>query len=105
MKLFSKKYKFTDKKISRGGVLSSLFAVISAALLYSGVYISFKADGNGGMDVGMLGAGALIAAVIGFIIGARSFKKDNIFLSFPWFGVVSNAILGIFMLCVILIGI
>ena len=105
MGLFSRKYKFTDKKISRGGVLSSLFAVIAVGMLYMGVYISYKADGNGGTNVGMLGAGAFIASLTGFIIGIRSFKKDNIFLGFPWFGVVSNAIIGVFMLCVILIGI
>ena len=75
MRLFSRKYKFTDKKISRGGVLSSLFAVLATTSL------------------------------AGFIVGIKSFKKDNIFLGFPWFGVVSNAIIWIIMFFVILVGI
>lgn len=104
MGIFNKKYKFTDKKLSRGGILSSLFVLIAAGLLYAGVYISYKADGNGGTNVGLLGAGAFIASIIGFIIGIRSFKKDDVFLGFPWFGVVGNAIIWIFMAGVILVG-
>ena len=49
MGLFSKKYKFTNKKISKGGVMSSLFAVLSAIFVYMGVYTSYKADGAGGI--------------------------------------------------------
>lgn len=105
MKLFSKKYKFTDKKISRGGILSSLFAVFAVVLIYIGVYISYKADGNGGMNVGLLGMGAFVLSLTGLIVGVKSFKKEDVFLGFPWFGVVSNAIIWIFMLCIILIGI
>ncbi len=104
MSIFNRKYKFTDKKISRGGILSSLFVLIAAGLLYAGVYISYKADGNGGANVGLLGAGAFLASIIGFIIGIRSFKKDDVFLGFPWFGVVGNAIIWIFMAGVILVG-
>lgn len=104
MGIFNKKYKFTDKKLSRGGILSSLFVLIAAGLLYAGVYISYKADGNGGADVGMLGAGAFLVAVTGFIVGIRSFKKDDVFLGFPWFGVVGNAIIWIFMAGVVLVG-
>lgn len=105
MRLFSRKYKFTDKKISRGGVLSSLFAVLATVLLVVGVYISYKADGQGGISVGLLGAGAFAVSLAGFIVGIKSFKKDNIFLGFPWFGVVSNAVIWIIMFFVILVGI
>lgn len=105
MGLFTKKYKFTDKKISRGGILSSLFAVIALVLIIVGVYLSYKARGNGDMSVGLLGMGAALISVAGLIIGVKSFKQEDIFLGFPWFGVVSNALLCIFMLCVILIGI
>ncbi len=104
MSIFNKKYKFTDKKLSRGGILSSLFVLIAAGLLYAGVYISYKADGNGGANVGMLGAGAFLVSITGFIVGIRSFKKDDVFLGFPWFGVVGNAIIWIFMAGVILVG-
>ena len=54
--------------------------------------------------MGLLGAGAFLASIIGFIIGIRSFKKDDVFLGFPWFGVVGNAIIWIFMAGVILVG-
>ena len=99
-----RKYKFTDKKISRGGVVSSLFVLIAAGLLYAGIYISYKADGNGGANVGMLGAGAFFVALVGFIIGIRSFKEEEVFLGFPWFGVVGNAVIWLFMAGVILVG-
>lgn len=99
-----RKYKFTDKKISRGGVVSSLFVLIAVGLLCAGVYISYKAEGNGGSNVGMLGAGAFLVALVGFIIGLRSFKEEEVFLGFPWFGVVGNAIIWLFMAGVILVG-
>lgn len=105
MGLFSKKYKFTNKKISKGGVMSSLFAVVAVSLLVAGVYISYKAKGDGGMDVGILGIASFLLSVSGFIIGIRSFKNEEAFLGLPWFGVVANAIIWIFMMCVIFIGI
>ena len=104
MSFFNKRYKFTDKKKSRGGIVSSLFAVAAATMLCAGVYISYKADGNGGSNVGLLGAGAFLMAIIGFIVGIRSFKEDEVYLGFPWFGVVSNAIIGLFMAGVLLVG-
>ena len=104
MGLFSKKYKFTDKKISRGGVMSSLFAMLAAGMLCAGVYISYRAHGNGGTNVGILGAGAFLLALVGFVVGIRSFKGDDVYLGFPWFGVVSNAIIWLFMAGVLLVG-
>ena len=104
MGLFSKKYKFTNKKISKGGVMSSLFAVLSVVLVYMGVHSSYKADGAGGTLVGVLGVGAFVSSTIGFIVGARSFKNEEAFLGLPWFGVVSNAVIWLFMMCVIFIG-
>lgn len=104
MGLFSKKYKFTNKKISKGGVMSSLFAVVAIVVLSIGVYMSYKADGAGGMVVGILGMIAFLMSVIGFIVGVRSFENEEAFLGFPWIGVVSNAVILVFMMCVILIG-
>ena len=105
MGLFSKKYKFTNKKISKGGVMSSLFAIGALVSLCVGIYMSYKADGAGGTTVGILGVTAFLMSFIGFVVGVRSFKTEESFLGFPWFGVVSNAIVWIFMMCVILIGI
>ena len=104
MGLFSKKYKFTNKKISKGGVMSSLFAVVAIVCLCIGVYISYKADGSGDATVGILGLSAFVVSLLGFIIGVRSFKNEEAFLGLPWFGVVANAVTWIFMMCVIFIG-
>ena len=105
MGLFSKKYKFTNKKISKGGIMSSLFAVLAVTFLIIGVYISYKADGAGGTSVGLLGVGAFVSSTIGCIVGVRSFKNEEAFLGLPWFGVISNAVIWLFMMCIILIGI
>ncbi|MBQ9699138.1 MAG: hypothetical protein IJV71_00795 [Lachnospiraceae bacterium] len=104
MKIFNRKYKFTDKKISRGGIVSSLFVLIAVGMIYAAVNISYKAHGNGDMTVGMLGAGAWLVSLIGFTVGVRSFKQDQVFLGLPWFGVVGNAIIWIFLACLLLIG-
>ena len=104
MKLF-RKYKFTDKKISRGGVLSSLFSVAAATCLVTGVKISFNAKGNGGMVVGILGLLAFIISAIGFTVALKAFKEDEVYLGFPWFGVVVNSVVWLIVATLILIGI
>lgn len=104
MKLFNRKYKFTDKKISRGGVVSSLFVLIAIGMIYYAVNISYRAHGAGDVTVGILGAGAWVVSLVGFIVGVRSFKQDQVFLGLPWFGVVGNAIIWIFLACLLLIG-
>lgn len=88
-----KKYKFTDKKRSKGGVISSLLFVLALLLIGSSIYFSFKKAGNGGIEVGLTAMLSLIVSFSGFIVGVKSFKEDNVFFGYSWFGTVGNTAL------------
>ena len=71
MKLFNK-YKFSDKRQSLGGIISTIMGLLALASLIYGVYISFKAEGYAGLKVGSLGLLSLLISVIGTFIGLLS---------------------------------
>jgi hypothetical protein len=101
---FRKKYKFTDKKHSKGGLIASGLFLFSLVFMVVGVYMSFNKHGNANMTVGALGMAALIVALIGFIVGIKSFKEDEVFLLFPWIGTIGCAVILIGMGAIVLIG-
>ncbi len=98
-------FKFTDKRTSVGGVVSSIYFLMSLGLIIWASYISYKSEGNSGIAVGALGMTAFLVATGGFALGIRSFKEDDVFLKYPWIGTVGNAIVWLFMIGVILVGI
>ena len=80
-------------------------AVNSLLSLSYGVYLSFKAAGEGGLRVGSLGILSLILAVIGTVIGLISFKEDNKFYGTSRFGSMLCGVIAVFMIAVFLMGI
>lgn len=100
-----KGYKFTDKKQSRMGMVSTLMAALSIGMLYYGINVSFKADGNGGIIVGVLALVSFVLSLTGVILGIRSFKDDDVFYLFCWIGTVLNIVIFIFCLSMFLIGV
>ena len=101
MKLFNK-YKFSDKRQSLGGIISTIMGLL-ASLIY-GVYISFKAEGYAGLKVGSLGLLSLLISVIGTFIGLLSFKEDDKFYTLSKVGSMLCGILAVFMVAVFLMG-
>lgn len=101
----SRKYKFTDKNQSIGGIFSSIIAFVAMGLFAAGVWIAFHNKGNGGLIIGLLGLVSFLLSGIGISIGVKSFQEDEIFYHFSWIGTISNAIIFIGMFVVILIGI
>ena len=99
-----KKYKFTDKKRSKGGITSTVLLFLAVILLVESIYWSFKSAGNGGLEVGLLAFMALIVSLVGFFVGVRSFKEENVFFGYSWFGTIGNTIMWIFLGCLMLVG-
>ena len=97
-------YKFTDKKPSIKGIISTLYFLMSLGLVIYAISISFKTKGDGNIAVGALGIEAFLVAIGGFAMGLYSFKEDNVFLRFPWIGTIGNAMIWLFLLGVILVG-
>lgn len=99
-----KSYKFTNKKQSVRGIISTIYFVMAVGLIVYAIVLSFKAKGNGGVAVGALGMEALIVSVAGVAMGIYSFKEEEVFLKFPWIGTVGNTIVCLFLLGAILVG-
>ena len=106
MSVFKRKhYKFTDKKVSRRGMGSTALFLVSAVMIVYGIYLSFKAHGNGGMIVGVMGTGSFFAATAGLVLGLNSLKDENVFHTFSWIGSVGNAVIWFCVLIMIMIGV
>lgn len=101
----NKKYKFTDKNQSIGGIFSSIIALLCIVFFSSGIMISFNNRGSGGLIIGLLGLVSFLLSAIGIYIGVKSFQEDEIFYHFSWIGTIANAIIFVGMFVVILIGI
>lgn len=101
----SKRYKFTDKNQSVGGIFSSIIALLSITFFMIGVMISFQYQGNGGLIIGLLGLLSLLLSALGIYLGVKSFAEDEIFYHFSWIGTIANAIIFVGMFVIILIGI
>lgn len=104
MKIFNK-YKFSDKNQTLGGTISTFMGVGSLACLVFGVYLSYEADGNAGMIVGILGLLAYMIAVIGVVIGFLSFKEDDKFYLLSKTGTLLCGFLVVMMTAIVMMGI
>ncbi len=100
-----KKYKFSDKNQTLGGIISTVLGTISLCLLIYGVYISFKANGKAGVEVGSIALCSFMLAVFGCVIGLISFKESDKFYLFSKIGSLLCGILSVFMMAVLLMGI
>ena len=100
-----KSYKFTNKKQSVRGIISSVFLVMSLGMIVYAIVLSFKEKGNAGVEVGALGMEALLVSIVGVVMGVYGFKEEDVFLKFPWIGTVGNTIVCLFLLGTILVGI
>lgn len=99
-----RKYKFTDKSQSAGGIFSTILAVFAIAFFIMAVWISYGKAGNAGREIGLLGVLSLFLSAIGLYIGVKSFQEEEIFFLFSWMGSILNAIMLTGMAMVFLIG-
>jgi len=104
-KKLRKKYKFSDKKHSALGIISSVFALIALGLIIAAVLLSAKAHGQGGTAVGVTGAASFVSAVCGIICGLIAFRQTDVILRFAWIGLISSIIIWIIDAMLIVLGI
>lgn len=104
MKIINK-YKFSDKSQTLGGTLSTLMGAGSLVCLLYGIYVSFSADGNGGIIVGALGILAFMLSFTGMLLGLMSFKEQDKFYMLSKAGSLLCGIIFIAMLAILLMGI
>lgn len=100
-----KSYKFTNKKQSVRGIISTIYLVLALGLVVYAIVLSFNAKGNAGVEIGALGMEALLVSAAGIAMGVYGFKEEDVFLRFPWIGTVGNTIVCLFLLGTVLVGI
>lgn len=88
-----KSYKFSDKKHSKNGIISSVFALASLAALICTIIISVSHKGDGGLITGAIAMIGLVAAIAGFIVAAFSFRETDKLFRYSWTGIIANGIL------------
>ena len=99
-----KKYKFSDKSQSIGGIFSTLFALGAILACVAAVWISFQHRGEGGLEVGVLGIVAVFLSSCGLYLGIRSFQEEEIFFLFSWIGSIGNSVVLLGMMMLFLLG-
>ena len=99
-----KRYKFSDKSPTLGGTISTIMGVVALLTFVWGVFVSFKAKGNAGAEVGTCAIIASLLALIGLIIGLISFKEDDKFYLLSKIGSLLCGILLVVMIAIFLMG-
>ncbi len=98
------KYKFSDKKHSVGGVISSIMAAASIALLVLAVRASFTARGEGGTIVGSYALTSLTVAVFGCLVGILSYRESDRYYTFSFLGTLINGIMTVILVMLLIVG-
>ncbi|MBP3543163.1 MAG: hypothetical protein J6J86_02940 [Lachnospiraceae bacterium] len=99
-----RKYKFTDKSQSIGGIFSTVLAVAAILLFVVAVWMSYRKKGNAGIEIGLMGVLSLFLSGIGLWVGVKSFQEEEIFFLFSWVGTILSAIMLVGMSFVFLVG-
>ncbi|MBE5921670.1 MAG: hypothetical protein E7269_02830 [Lachnospiraceae bacterium] len=95
--------KVRTKYDSKGGILSSLIAVLAICLFGASIFYSVVKGGAASSIVGKISAVSLILALIGFVLGMVSFKEKDKFERFSWIGSLANGAVLVMYVCMMLI--
>ena len=98
------KLRFSYKEYTIGGVLSSALAVFSLLALGYSILLSFRARGEGSMQVGAYGLLALVLSLFGLIFGLLSYKDQDKRYGVSFFGTFINGIIIVMLILFILVG-
>ena len=85
-------------------MVSTFLLIVATIMIGYSIYLSYKSAGEGGYIVGLLAMLSLLLSLIGFFVGVRSFKEENVFFGYSWFGVIGNTIIWLFLGCLMLVG-
>lgn len=97
-------YKFTDKKHTKQGMLSSALGMAALILLALGVYLSYQMSGNAGSYTGLLGLFSMLFAAVGFVLALKGFQEEDAYYLFSQIGVVLNGLLFVVWVLIFIIG-
>lgn len=97
-------YKFTDKKHTRQGMISSVLGIGALALLIAGLLIAYRMFGSAGPYVGLMGFLSLIFSIMGFVLGIRGFQEEEAYYLFSKIGVGLNGVMFVLWMLIFIAG-
>lgn len=77
------RYKFTEKKHSRCGIMALLLSILLMGLYISIILYSFVQQGNVSMYIGSVGVVAMLLSVTGFGLSIKSCREEESYPLFP----------------------
>lgn len=98
------KYKFSNKKHSLGGVVSSVMSAAALLLFGRALFLSYNARGEGGMEVGSYALSALAVAFFGCIMGILSYRESDRYYTFSFIGALINGLMAILLIMLLVVG-
>lgn len=100
-----RKIQFTDKTHPVTGIFSVIIGVLALAGLVALCLVSSSRKGNSGFLSGVLGLLVLAAGIVGFIMAAKCYKRDEIYMVTPAVGTVLNVMIILFCILIYIIGV
>lgn len=97
--------KFKGRVHSKKGIISMLLGLISLITFVVISYISGKNQGNGGIELGVVGLLCAASSVFGFTLSIKSFREKDIYLTAPIIGIGVNGIMVIVFFSLYIVGI
>ena len=88
-----RKIKFTDKKQSRNGILSTILGAVSAGLWVCLLAAAYLTSGQAGKAVAVLGLLAFFVACAGAWYGVLGRREEDSYRLFPDLGIGINGLL------------
>ena len=99
-----RKYKFSDKKHSLGGIIATILVIPEIALIAFAIYLAAIQKGQGTEIVGWLPFISLILATIGIVLSALGLRKDDTIYTFAWIGLIASIVIWLFLAVMMVAG-
>lgn len=99
-----KKIQFTDKIHPAGGIVSVVIGGLAVVALVSLFLLSSSEKGNSGFLAGVFGLLVLVASIAGFIMAAKCYKREDVYMVTPAVGTVLNITIILFCIILYVIG-
>lgn len=100
-----RKYKFTEKTLSKRGLTAFVLAALSILSCVLMVFGSSRRGGNLGAYIASLGIFAWIVAVVALVLAIRSLKEENSFKTFPYLGTVCSGLAVLLWTAIYIMGV
>lgn len=97
-------YKFSNKTHPISGIISVLIAILELTIFGWICIQSGLKDGSTTFAMGLIGILLLLISVLGFVLAAKSFKKNDIHFRCPMIGLVLNGVMIVLLITLYVLG-